>query len=269
MYDPIGGLFMRFIKYGLISIFAVFLFSVCAFAADEPVVATVNGAPYTSVAAALADAQAGDRVDVVADCVIDSGCYIKSDVNFYVPSPVTVTFSGNGFINSYGNCRLSGSFISSEFSTVQFIEFFSGTSVITGNFYNYTASHNSGRAIAVDGDANVSIYGGSFHGYRNALRVFNSPSVSIYGGKFTSVEGAPIDSLSAIEYPSGVSSFSEDGSLIFSWGPLYQITQLVTSAISWLVLFVGAIVSNKLLLIWLIVVFVGLGIGLIKRVVQS
>lgn len=47
-----------------------------------------------------------------------------------------------------------------------------------------------------------------------------------------------------------------------------DITTIVTSAVSWIGSFVGAITSNPLILMFVIVGFVGLGVGLIKRLVR-
>lgn len=49
---------------------------------------------------------------------------------------------------------------------------------------------------------------------------------------------------------------------------LDSVTLLVTEAIKWVGSFVGAITSNPLLLMFVIVAFVGLGVGLIKRLVR-
>lgn len=47
-----------------------------------------------------------------------------------------------------------------------------------------------------------------------------------------------------------------------------NVTTFVTEAIKWVGSFVGAITSNPLLLMFVIVAFVGLGVGLIKRLVR-
>lgn len=47
-----------------------------------------------------------------------------------------------------------------------------------------------------------------------------------------------------------------------------NVSTLVTEAIKWVGSFVGAITSNPLLLMFVIVAFVGLGVGLIKRLVR-
>lgn len=51
-------------------------------------------------------------------------------------------------------------------------------------------------------------------------------------------------------------------------GILSTISSVVTSAISWIGSFVGAITSNPLLLLFVVVAFVGLGVGLIKRIIS-
>lgn len=49
---------------------------------------------------------------------------------------------------------------------------------------------------------------------------------------------------------------------------LSNVTSLVTEAIKWVGSFVGAITSNPLILMFVIVAFVGLGVGLIRRLVR-
>lgn len=47
-----------------------------------------------------------------------------------------------------------------------------------------------------------------------------------------------------------------------------NVTSLVTAAIGWVNSFVGAITSQPLLLLFVITSFVGLGVGLIKRLIR-
>lgn len=49
---------------------------------------------------------------------------------------------------------------------------------------------------------------------------------------------------------------------------LTHVTSIVTSGITWVGQFVGAITSNPLILMFVIVAFVGLGVGLIKRLIR-
>ena len=49
---------------------------------------------------------------------------------------------------------------------------------------------------------------------------------------------------------------------------LSNVSALVTEAIKWVSSFVGAITSNPLILMFVIVAFVGLGVGLIRRLVR-
>lgn len=49
---------------------------------------------------------------------------------------------------------------------------------------------------------------------------------------------------------------------------LGNVTTFVSSAVSWVGSFVGAIVDNPLILTFVVVAFVGMGIGLIKRLVR-
>lgn len=49
---------------------------------------------------------------------------------------------------------------------------------------------------------------------------------------------------------------------------LSTVTELVTAAISWIGLFTDCIVDTPLLLIFVVTAFVGLGVGLIKRIIR-
>lgn len=49
---------------------------------------------------------------------------------------------------------------------------------------------------------------------------------------------------------------------------LTNVGEIVTSGISWVGDFAGAITSNPLILMFVITSFVGLGVGLIKRLIR-
>lgn len=49
---------------------------------------------------------------------------------------------------------------------------------------------------------------------------------------------------------------------------LSDVTLFVTEAIDWITAFVGVITAQPLLLMFVIVAFVGLGVGLIKRLIR-
>lgn len=49
---------------------------------------------------------------------------------------------------------------------------------------------------------------------------------------------------------------------------LADISSIVTSGISWIGSFVGAITSNPLILLFVVIAFVGLGVGLIRRLIR-
>lgn len=49
---------------------------------------------------------------------------------------------------------------------------------------------------------------------------------------------------------------------------LSDITLVVTEAIKWIGQFVTSITGNPLLLLFVVVAFVGLGVGLIKRIIR-
>lgn len=47
-----------------------------------------------------------------------------------------------------------------------------------------------------------------------------------------------------------------------------DVTTIVTAAIGWITSFVGAITSNALIEMFVIIAFVGLGVGLIRRLIR-
>lgn len=49
---------------------------------------------------------------------------------------------------------------------------------------------------------------------------------------------------------------------------LSDISLVVTEAISWITSFVGVITAQPLLLLFVVVAFVGLGVGLISRLIK-
>lgn len=49
---------------------------------------------------------------------------------------------------------------------------------------------------------------------------------------------------------------------------LESVSAIVTAAITWIGDFVGVITANPLILMFVIVAFVGLGVGLIKRLIR-
>lgn len=49
---------------------------------------------------------------------------------------------------------------------------------------------------------------------------------------------------------------------------LSVVTSLVTQAITWMTSFITAITANPLLLLFVLVGFVGMGVGLIKRIIR-
>lgn len=49
---------------------------------------------------------------------------------------------------------------------------------------------------------------------------------------------------------------------------LSNVTAMVTEAIEWVQMFVNCITDNPLLLAFVVVAFVGLGVGLIKRLIR-
>lgn len=47
-----------------------------------------------------------------------------------------------------------------------------------------------------------------------------------------------------------------------------EVTTIVTESIKWITLFVGGITSNPLILMFVLLLVVGMGVGLIRRLVR-
>lgn len=47
-----------------------------------------------------------------------------------------------------------------------------------------------------------------------------------------------------------------------------DVTSIVTAAITWVTSFVGTITSNPLILMFVLISFVGLGVGLLRRLIR-
>lgn len=256
---------MRVLKYVVISVFTIILFSVVSFAVDD-VVVTVNGQGYSTISEALQNAVSGDVVNVVADTNFTT-INVAEGVNFNVNPGVTIT--GTSQILNYGTTKLFGSVVRSDTSesNVPMILNRTGDLYVYGSIVN---SNSRGNAItqSADHDGNIYFYGGSVSALNRALVGNNKAGVKVYNGTFESIN-YPDEPVITVPQLDGVNTFNDNGQVVYSWGPLYQIKQIVVESISWLILFVSAIVSNKLLLIFVIVIFVGVGVGLIKRICRS
>lgn len=49
---------------------------------------------------------------------------------------------------------------------------------------------------------------------------------------------------------------------------LTAVTTLVTSAVSWVTLYIGVLTDNPLLLMFVLISMVGLGVGLLRRLIR-
>lgn len=256
----------RFLKYALMVAALILACATLALATDgDPVVATVNGQPYTDLASALTASSVGDYVQVVSDASFSGTLTIPVGVRFKVPSGVTVsTTTGN--INSYGFTDLSGQLIRTGSSTTgsvsSFLTVYDG---VTNVYGQVISSDGYGRGIGLTNvasqDATVNIYGGTISALDYSVRA-SGGRVNVFGGSF---------------YPGlivGDHVFLANGSRIVdtnhvSWGGLYEIGEIVSESISWIGLFCAAIVANKLLLIFIIFVLGFVGLGLIKRMINN
>lgn len=255
----------KYIKY-LLAVATLLIVCATFALADEPatVVATVNGVSYFSLADALSNASSGDCVRVVSDTSFSTNLVVPVGCHFILPSGITIsTASAASCIFSYGLSDIYGRVVRSGSSGNP------GFFIINGgvtNFYGSLISSGSfGDAFyfGPDSDGILNIYGGFISGYRRSLSVLSPNSrIYAYGGTFSPM----FSSSDNVVLANG--SRIVDGNSV-SWGGLYEITQIVLSAVSWISLFCAAIVANKLLLIFILFFFGFVAIGCIKRIIND
>lgn len=252
----------KFIKYALAVATLLFACATLAFAADgDSVVATVNGQPYSSLTDALSASRAGDTVVVVANTSFSSRLDIPTGVNFVLPASVTIS-TENGSIYNRGNSQIYGTLLrtGSNASYGLFL-LLDGSSSIYGKL---VSSELTGAAVntvnTTSPDAKLIIYGGRFLGFSQSVRA-SYGLIGIMGGYFD-----PPPTLSS--HVMLLNGATLSGNAV-SWGGMYELGQIVSESISWIGLFCAAIVANKLLLIFIIFVFGFVGLGLIKRMINS
>ncbi len=145
-------------------------------------------------------------------------------------------------VSTNGNLLLYGDII----SVTGGIQVYQTSNVL---FSGSIISAGTRRAVSVDSGAlssSLIIDGGSFYS-----QSFDNPVAPL--DSFTFPEGVvPIFQNGAIFVPSQVSVLSDIG-------------RLVSESVLWIKLLVDSVVSNYLLLVFFIVFFVGLGIGLLRR----
>lgn len=248
------------LKYALMVAALILACATIALAADgDPVVATVNGQPFSSLSEAVSNASIGDRIFLVSDTTVEQTLNIYG--NLQIPSGVRLTSTSP--INLYGlQNTFSGDVICNSSSSSNFISIYNGVTNIYGNIYSSPGS----RAVTIREDApdsvRVNVFGGSFTGNLFALRNNKAAdNLLILGGTFQPSVSGP--------YRLNGASVVSESPLIVSWGGMYELGQIVSESISWIGLFCAAIVANKLLLVFLIFVLGFVAIGLIKRLINN
>jgi len=263
----------KYLKYLLAVATLLIACATFAFAADgDTVVATVNGQPFYSLEDAFLSASAGSQIRLVSSTTVSTSLSLPANVSFVVPSGLDLVFSSGPF-NVYGNLTSFGRIITTDdYSLAGFVRFFSGQSFMYGDLIANTglSDQSVGVILPAGSSANLKIYNGNFYGFFHALQNNSTDAqVMIYGGTFSSSNNSPVYPLQNFVFGSGVSFFPVNSSYVASWGPLYQIGQIVFSAITWINLLCLAIVSNKLLLFFMIFVLGFVALGLIKRVINN
>lgn len=254
---------IKWLKYVLASAALLVVCAGFALADSDDVVCTLNGQPYTDVKAAANAAQPGDYLNIFGDSSFTGGLRFTSGVNVYVAPSATLT-TASGYVVSEANVNWYGTLLRTNASGSATTY---GVGVESGvfNFFGKVISNpTSGTGLQTlnSGSANglINVYGGQVIGSSASVRAATG-QINVYGGSFTPM----FEPSSTISLANGAQIVESNN---VSWGGLYEIGRIVSSACQWIALFCAVVVTNKLLLIFIIVVFSALGIGLIKRVVR-
>lgn len=122
--------------------------------------------------------------------------------------------------------------------------------------------------IAVD-----PVYSYNLDGLSGSVRVFyyNSQMELLRSGLSSGGTLSISDGVAYIRFAGNTSNFGTSprlGTVQGGFSILTQVTQLVQAAVGWLLAFCAVVLEYKLLLLFVIVVFVGLGFGLIRRIIH-
>lgn len=259
----------KFLKYVLMVAALILACATIALAADgDPVVAIVNGQPFSSLEEAFSASSPGSTIALVSDTTISSTLNVPYGATFNIPSGVSLHLDNVGVVLKDANMNVYGNVISARTGQYGAITVQNNCELnVYGGIISSSTSETGIYCSTTLPNGVVNIYSGRIQGFLHSINVPSSwsGSVNVYGGEFF----PQLDNFRQIHLMNGAYIVPGSGNTAVSWGGLFEIGQIVSEAISWIGLFCAAIVANKLLLIFIIFVFGFVGLGLIKRIFNN
>lgn len=256
-------------KKKIISIIAVaFMLSLVVFvgAADEMYPFETDGVEYATLSSALSASQSG-IVYVIRDGVVNNSITVGSGKTVIVNNGVTLynnnsgtnylTFGQGSSLTMYGNIY-TNNVIRLEQATM--------------NLYGDINAPNSG-ALSVRSPSTIYCNGVIISAQNACINVIEAAvegtTIVVNGGTFySSTRDEPITPLEAVNFEGDNEVTITNGLIVATSydSVIGSITRMVNSSVNWIEIFMGAVITNALLTLICIVAFIGLGIGLIKRI---
>lgn len=256
---------MMFKRFLFVLCFLVFLFALSSFASaveyEYPVYVGDQG--FSSIELALQNTSSSGVLRVVGDLSLTSDITLSRRFVFEPSSHVTC----NGFVISVSSAG-SGVFDGTLYQTGSHV----AVSVVGGNVtFSGDIIASNYTCVLIYNVSSVSFVGVSFVSKSSSVIVRSAAlgsTLYVEGGSFISSSGSvPLSPLDAFSFPDGVVVQFLNGYIVAtsSVSVLSDIGRIVSEAVVWISLLVRSVMDNTLLLVFFIVVFVGLGIGLIRR----
>ena len=235
-----------------------------ASADDQQYPFETDGVTYSDLNDAFENSVSG-VVHAILDGSQNSQVIIPNGKTLIIDNGVTVYFntSASQTLRVQGNLTLYGNIVTNKLIGVN------GGSVL--NLYgDISAPH--GTALLVNGSATVYFNGSIISASTQCVRVNElgtGANLIVNGGSFYSKNSNnPIEPLDAITFDDNVTVSISNGIIVAISNDtvLGSVTRMVNASTDWIRIFISAVVSQALLTLISTVAFVGLGIGLIKRI---
>lgn len=247
----------------IISMFIVVLYMSCfipAHAANTEFPYVTDGVGYAKLSDALSASSSG--IVTMVHTASESGrINIPVNKRLIISNGVTL-YHSTDHINVYGDLILYGNIVDTSS-----IRIYSGTTNLYG-----TVSNDNVSAFNVTGKSNVYFNGVVISAANYAVAVASDgigSTLVVNGGTFYSTsQESPLNPIDAFTFEDGSQVTIENGLVVSvaNNSVLHSVTQMVTASTSWIGIFMGAVISQALLTLICSVAFIGIGIGLIKRI---
>lgn len=259
---------MKYLKYVLAVATLLLACATFALADESATVVTVNGQSFSSLEDAFSASSPGSQIVLTSNITVSSSLSIPNGTTFNIPSGISLDLDGVGIVLNNANMNVYGDVISTR--TGQFGAIAVQNNAILnvyGGIISSSASDTGIFCASTGTDCIVNVYSGRIQGFVRSIYVTSTwiGSINIFGGEFL----PKLDLYPQVNLMNGSTFVPGTDNSIVSWGGLYQISSIVTSALTWISLFCAAIFANKLLLFFVLFVLGFVAIGCIKRIINN